>query len=300
LGAVQWAQLNYTYASDPRELTPNDPQYGSQYHHPHMQNNLAWDTTLGDPRIVIGITDDGNDTEHQDLYLNIWVNQNEIPATRRTNLTDLNSDGYISMEELNDPSNQGPFKISDSNADGRISALDLRAAMIKDGSGNDTGAGGGPTRSIKAATVSSMTSTAAILADSRRRQRPAQRRRRHARHPRRRHRRGRTNNGVGIAGTAGRATVMPIKFYGSSGNTWTSTIISNAYHYGTDNGAKIISTSYNVDSFANDNIFRADAQLHVRPRRAALQLGGQQQPAQPGSAEVRPVAVRRRARIQPT
>jgi subtilisin family serine protease len=223
-----------------------------------MQNNLAWDTTLGDPRVIIGITDDGNDTEHQDLYLNIWVNQNEIPATRRANLTDLNSDGYISMEELNDPVNQGAFKINDANADGRISALDLRAAMIKDGGGNDTGAGGwsdaldqGANGFVDDITGRDFWQTPAGDNDPRNDGGDT-----HGTHVAG-IAAGRTNNGVGIAGTAGRATIMPIKFYGSSGNTWTSTIISNAYHYGTDNGAKIISTSYNVDSFANDNIFRA-------------------------------------------
>ncbi len=36
---------------------------------------------------------------------------------------------------------------------------------------------------------------------------------------------------------------------------WTSTVIFNSYKYATDNGAKIISTSYNIDSFAADPTF---------------------------------------------
>lgn len=128
LSLVQYAEPNYVFNGDPREFTPNDPSFPSQGHHPLMQNNLAWDTTLGDPRVKIGVTDDGFATSHPDLYQNIWVNQAEIPATRLANLTDINADGYISMVELNDPVNIGAFKINDTNSDGRIDAVDLMAA----------------------------------------------------------------------------------------------------------------------------------------------------------------------------
>jgi subtilisin family serine protease/subtilisin-like proprotein convertase family protein len=63
----------------------------------------------------------------------------------------------------------------------------------------------------------------------------------------------RTNNGIGVAGTAGRATIVPLRFYGT-GN-WTSTVIYNTYKYAADNGIKVLSTSYNIDGFANDNLF---------------------------------------------
>ncbi len=63
----------------------------------------------------------------------------------------------------------------------------------------------------------------------------------------------RTNNAIGVAGTAGGATVMPVRFYGSG--AWTSTVIFNSYKYATDNGAKIISTSYSIDSFVGDPTF---------------------------------------------
>jgi hypothetical protein len=244
LGTVKWAQVNYTYAGDRRELSPSDPQYPNQYHHPLMQNNLAWDITQGDPRVVVAITDDGADTEHEDLYRNIWVNQAEIPALRRASLTDVNGDGYISMDELNDPANRGAFKANDVNADGRITAADLLAPMVKDGGGNDTGAGGwsdgidegnngyadditgrdfwsndNDTRETGFDTHGTHVTGIAAA---------------------------RTDNGVGVAGTAGRISVMPIRFWASVGNIWTSTIVSNAYRYAADNGAKILSTSYNM------------------------------------------------------
>ncbi|HRK31221.1 MAG TPA: S8 family serine peptidase [Tepidisphaeraceae bacterium] len=127
LALIQYAEPNLVYNFDPREYTPNDPQYGSQAHHPLMQNNLAWDTTLGDPRITVGVTDDGVAMGHPDLYQNIWINQAEIPATRLANLTDINNDGYISMAELNNPINIGVGKANDVNSDGRIDFADLLA-----------------------------------------------------------------------------------------------------------------------------------------------------------------------------
>jgi len=254
LGKVKWAQVNYIYNGDPREMTPNDPQYGSQYHHPLMENNLAWDTTQGDPRVVIGVTDDGNDFEHEDLYLNVWVNNAEIPATRLANLTDLNADGYISFEELNNPVNMGAFKANDMNSDGRITGSDLLAAMVKDGGGADTGAGGWTDAVDQGSNGFADDIVGRDVNSNDNDSRPPSASDSHGTHVM-----GiaaaRTNNGVGVAGTAGRATIMPIRFYGTA--TWTSTIISNAYHYGTDNGADIITTSYNVDSFANDSIFRS-------------------------------------------
>ncbi len=64
------------------------------------------------------------------------------------------------------------------------------------------------------------------------------------------------NNGKGGAGVAGAATLIPVKFYGEDCN-WTSDLIYKAYQYAVDNGAKIISTSYNVDGFVGDKTFVA-------------------------------------------
>lgn len=64
------------------------------------------------------------------------------------------------------------------------------------------------------------------------------------------------NNGKGGVGVAAHATILPVKFYGSSCN-WTSDLIYKSYQYSADSGAKIISTSYNVDEFAGDKTFIA-------------------------------------------
>lgn len=63
----------------------------------------------------------------------------------------------------------------------------------------------------------------------------------------------RTNNMVGVAGGAGRAKFVPIRFWGSG--SWTSTVIFNSYKYATDIGCKIVTVSYNIDDFVNDNLY---------------------------------------------
>ncbi len=81
---VVWTSPAFFYDSleDPREFVPNDPRYGDQYHHPLMQNDLAWDITTGDASVMIAVTDDGVDRTHDDLAPNIWQNGGEIAQRR--------------------------------------------------------------------------------------------------------------------------------------------------------------------------------------------------------------------------
>jgi subtilisin family serine protease/PKD repeat protein len=88
---ILWSSPNFHIEGDPREIVPNDPSYGSQYHHPLMQNDLAWDYTYGNSDIMLGITDDGVEVSHSDLNTNIWVNPGEIPG----NGIDDDNNGYI-------------------------------------------------------------------------------------------------------------------------------------------------------------------------------------------------------------
>ncbi|MFC2150564.1 S8 family serine peptidase [Calditrichota bacterium] len=89
-------------------FTPDDAQYGSQWHLTKCNLPDAWETTKGSPDIIIGIVDDGMDMEideygdihiHPDILPNIWVNPGE----------DLDGDGEISWEEWNnrDDDNNG-------------------------------------------------------------------------------------------------------------------------------------------------------------------------------------------------
>lgn len=187
---VLWSTPNFVYSDgDPREFTPNDPSFSSQYHHPLMGNVDAWDISLGDSSILIGITDDGVDLQHEDLQSGIWVNPGEIAGDG----IDNDDNGYV------DDVNGYNFLDGNNNPD----AL----------SGNDHG-----------------THVAGIAAGS-------------------------INNSTGIAGTAGGATIVPLKWY--NGGTWTASIIASTFTYAADNGVNIVNTSYNMDGWANDPVVHA-------------------------------------------
>lgn len=101
----------------------------------------AWDKSRGDLKTVVGVVDSGIDLDHPDLYLNIWVNQGEIPASFKSDLVDIDGDGLITFYDLNNvtigPAPQyvladadfsaGPNAawVEDLDHDGVISASDL-------------------------------------------------------------------------------------------------------------------------------------------------------------------------------
>ena len=89
---VIWAAPNYQYSGDILDFTPNDPLFGSQYHHALMGNTTAWDVTLGDPSVVIAVTDEGVELDHPDLAANIWQNTVEVNGTAGV---DDDGNGYI-------------------------------------------------------------------------------------------------------------------------------------------------------------------------------------------------------------
>jgi subtilisin family serine protease/subtilisin-like proprotein convertase family protein len=153
------------YSADPRVLSaepdlyisaagvPNDPQFSNQWGLQNTGQNGgtvgidvnavgAWSATTGSRKIVAAVLDTGFDLNHADLYRNVWINQAEIPASRRANLIDVDGDGIITFADLNDPRNQGAGKITDLNHDGRIDAADILTPMVRDASGRDTGQGG--------------------------------------------------------------------------------------------------------------------------------------------------------------
>ena len=97
--SVTAAQLNH-YVED--RATPNDPQFGSQWHHIDASDNdidsdLAWDITTGGStangdRIVVAVLEGGGaNYNHVDLIGNHWTNSAETPG----NGVDDDGNGFV-------------------------------------------------------------------------------------------------------------------------------------------------------------------------------------------------------------
>ncbi len=193
---VVWTAPNAIFQGDATELTPNDPQFGSQYHLSKMQLPTAWNTTTGSSSIVLAIADLGTAYNHPDLAANIWSNADEIAG----NGIDDDANGFIDD----------------------IRGWDFTAAGLGDNDPNPSGSGNHGTH------------TAGIAA-------------------------ARTNNGVGVAGVAGGdgtagsgIRIMPLRWDGSG--SWTAARVANTFTYAADNGAKIVSASYNFDGWASNSV----------------------------------------------
>lgn len=72
-------------------LSPDDPQYNSQWGLPKIGMPAVWDITKGNANVVVGVIDTGVDIRHPDLAANIWTNPAEIPD----NGIDDDGNGYI-------------------------------------------------------------------------------------------------------------------------------------------------------------------------------------------------------------
>lgn len=137
--AVAYVEPDFVEAA--AQVIPNDPSFNQLWGMNNTGNNPgvgpgvpdadidapeAWDLTgpsRGSTQVIIAIDDSGVDYTHPDLYLNIWLNQTEIPTAIRPTLVDTDSDGLITFWDLNAPANAG--KVADNNVNGRIDAGDI-------------------------------------------------------------------------------------------------------------------------------------------------------------------------------
>ncbi len=252
------SEVQYVGIAGTNQFIPNDTSFTSLY---GMHNTgqiagavvdadidapEAWDTIRGSTSVVVAGIDTGVDYEHVDLYKNIWLNPGEIPASRRANLVDTNADGKITFWDLNEPINQGIGKISDANNDGRISGSDVRAPMVFDGLGQDTGLGGwanGVSDNSDSYVDDVIgwnfvtnnndpmddhghgTHTAGTMAAM-------------------------GDNGLGVAGILHKAQVMAIKFMGSNGQG-TNLAAALAIEYSAALGAKISNNSWGDNTYSS-------------------------------------------------
>jgi len=72
-------------------LTPNDPNFGSQWGHSASRTPDAWAFTTGGAGVVVAVIDTGVRYLHPDLAGNIWTNPGEIPG----NGLDDDANGYV-------------------------------------------------------------------------------------------------------------------------------------------------------------------------------------------------------------
>jgi len=82
------------------------------------------------------------------------------------------------------------------------------------------------------------------------------------------------NNDFGIVGSAPKAKIMPLKFYGDGPRPWSSMLVLKAYVYAVENGAKIITTSYNIDGFSTDPLYNTALDYAYRNGLMIFNSGG--------------------------
>jgi len=103
---IAYVEPNYVYQAS--VLTPDDTSYSQLWGlnntgqsggtvDADIDGPEAWELTTGASGIVVGVIDTGVDYTHPDLYLNMWINQDEIPSTIGSVLSDMNGDNVFTF-----------------------------------------------------------------------------------------------------------------------------------------------------------------------------------------------------------
>lgn len=77
-------------------LTPNDPRYGSQWHHPKIRSNVAWDYTQGSASIILAVCDTGVRKTHEDLvgrFVSGYNSESGVAEANGGQVNDINGHG---------------------------------------------------------------------------------------------------------------------------------------------------------------------------------------------------------------
>lgn len=93
-GDFEYAHPDWICA--PLGNTPNDPNFGQQWHHRVMQAELAWQVTTGDPSYVAAFVDTGVDLNHPDLRTALVSGYNSadrLPQANGGAVQDINGHG---------------------------------------------------------------------------------------------------------------------------------------------------------------------------------------------------------------
>ena len=88
LKTVVWAEPDYV--GKLAGITPNDPQFSSQWYLNKIQMPDAWEVEQGSGNLVVAVIDNGLNISHEDLQNQIWQNPNET-----LDGVDNDNNGYV-------------------------------------------------------------------------------------------------------------------------------------------------------------------------------------------------------------
>jgi subtilisin family serine protease len=223
-GLVAWAEPNYRLRV--AELIPDDPLYQDQAGVWGLLGAPdAWSVTTGSARVVVAVLDGAIDLDHPDLAGNIWTNRGEIPG----NGIDDDANGYI--DDVHGYDFVGDFSGELDGSPGEDSDPDVALGDSAAGDGVDQDNDG-----VVDGAVGHGTRVAGIIA-------------------------ARGNNGLGVPGTAWRATIMPVRVTDPEGNGFFSSLV-RALEYAVANDADVVNISL-ASSFLPESARLAVEAVHA-------------------------------------
>ena len=87
---IEFAELDMKIGHE--EYIPDDPKFGSQWHHSKMGSSTAWDTASGSG-VIVAILDTGVDGSHNDLQVNLLPGWNSV--SQNSDWSDIQGHGTM-------------------------------------------------------------------------------------------------------------------------------------------------------------------------------------------------------------